>query len=123
MAEQKQRAQADRTKQREKENAELRLAVRQVYVKGNPNLNSGIRNAILKEKLRAGMTMWDVIAAYSMWEYSNDPRAKDFRDSGVVSLWNLQNRVNPNPDQEEWFLQRGKDRKHLSFKKGLLASY
>ena len=126
LAEQKQRARADRDKQRARDNEQLRLAVRQLYIDDKPALSADIRKAILKEQLKAGMTMWDVIAAYSLWEYVGDPRAARYRDTGVVSQWNLADRRQPTTSatpQEEWILRREKETRHLYFKNGLLADW
>jgi hypothetical protein len=126
LAEQKQRAREQRTKQRERDDEQLRLAVRQLYVNDHPALRADFRKAILKERLKTGMNMWEVIAAYSLWEYTSDVQVARYRDTGVVSLWRLVDRrqtTTAHPRQEEWVLQRQKDVRHLYFSDGMLAAW
>ena len=124
LAEQKQRMLAERRKQNEKDNQALRLALRQAYLSQHPELNEDIRKAILKEKLHVGMSMWDVIAAYSLWQYTSDARVSKYRETGVPPLWELAGRQQTKVGQdEEWVLQRQKDTQHLYFQKGALTSW
>ena len=126
VAEQKQRTRTEREKQMERDNQEVRLAVRQLYINEHPALSADFRKAILKERLKAGMTMWDVIAAYSLWQYTIDSRLAKYRESGVVGLWTLADRrqtTTAQVRQEEWILQRQKDTQRLYFESGTLTAW
>jgi hypothetical protein len=126
LAEQKQRIRADREKKRELYNQQLRLVVRQHYLKTHPALSRAISKAILQERLKVGMTKWDVIAAYSLWEYTDDPEAAEYRESGVVALWSLVDRrqtTAPGAPQEEWTLQRQREIRRLQFENGMLTAW
>jgi len=125
IAEQKQQFREDRAKQLDREGAALRLSVRQFYLTEHPTLRDDIRKAILHERLRAGMTTWDVIASYSLWAYTTDPAVAKYRDSGVTALWALVNHQAPTADapREQWDLQRDKDVQHLYFEKGALTRW
>jgi hypothetical protein len=125
LAEQKQRFRADRAKQQKRDEEALRLALRQSYLAEHLALPADIQKAILKERLTAGMTTWDVIAAYSLWGYTTDPRVARYRDSGVTSLWTLVQHQAGTADlpREEWVLERQKDIQHLYFEKGTLTRW
>ncbi len=125
VAERKQRAQTQRADQREREEASLRLAVRQRYLTDYAPANAAIRKAILKEGLKVGMTTWDVIASYSLWAYTTDARIAPYRDTGVAALWTVVKRetTSSQTQQEEWILQRRKDVQHLYFTRGLLTGW
>lgn len=125
LAEQKQQANAERAKLRERESEQLRTAVREAYVNEHPNLHPDIRKAILKEHLKAGMGPWDVIAAYSLWQYTSDPSFANYRNTGVFPEWQLMQRqpATAQSNKEEWVLRRGKDTQHLSFENGALVRW
>jgi hypothetical protein len=126
LAEQKQQARAERAKQLDKENEKLRLAVRQFYVDQHPALSADIRKAIFKERLKVGMSMWDVIAAYSLWEYTTESQGANYRGIGVVALWRLVDRrqtATAQGQQDEWILRRQNDTQHLYFQSGALTAW
>jgi hypothetical protein len=126
IAQQKQRTRAEREKRMERDDQKLRLALRQFYINEHPALSADFRKAILKERLKVGMTMWDVIAAYSLWEYTTDSRVAKYRESGVVGLWTLADRRQTTTAQvrlEEWIMQRKKDTQHLYFESGTLTAW
>jgi hypothetical protein len=125
LAAQKQKEHAERTKELARQNKQLREAVRQAYVNEHPTLNANVRKAILKENLTEGMSNWDVIAAYSLWQYTSDPRVAGYRESGVAPLWTLVKwqLATTQASQDEWILQRGKDTQFLFFEKGELVRW
>jgi hypothetical protein len=126
LAEQKQQARAGRAKQIDKENEKLRLSVRQFYIDQHPTLSAEFRKAILKERLKVGMSMWDVIAAYSLWEYATEPQAASYRNIGVLPLWRLADRrqtVTAQGQQDEWILRRENDTQRLFFQSGALTEW
>jgi hypothetical protein len=123
LAEQKQNMRAERAKQIEKENEQRRVMLRQLYVNEHPELSAAIRKAILKERPKVGMTMWDVVAAYSLWEYTSDPQLAKYRAGGVTALWTLTDRRQTGQAQEQWILQRKKDTQRLTFANGTLTAW
>jgi hypothetical protein len=123
LAEQKQQVRDQLAKQNAEYNEKLRLAVRQVYVQDHPELSAEVRRAILKEKIRTGMTAWHVIAAYSLWDYTSDPASGRYREAGAPSLWTIADRRQTTTGavfQEEWMLQRDKKTQHLYFENAVL---
>jgi hypothetical protein len=125
LAEQKQQALAQRKKENDKFNEAVRLTVRQIYVQDHPDLSADIRKAILKERLKAGMSAWQVVAAYSMWEYTTDPKMARYRGIGAVPLWALagQRQTAGKTEQAEWILQRQTATQHLYFENGILTKW
>lgn len=124
VAERKQQALLQRNKEKDKDNQTVRLAVRRVYLKDHPELSSNIRKAILEERIQTGMSAWQVIAAYSLWEYADHPSAAKYRGIGAMPLWTLTDRrltTAGQTQQEEWTLQRQKDRQSLYFENGILT--
>ena len=125
IAERKQVARTQREKENERNNQTLRLTVRQLYLQDHPKLSAATRKAILKERISIGMTTWDVIAAYSLWEYTSDARLAKYRDIGAPALWFLINRsqtMTGNTQHEQWVLARQKDTQHLLFENGILTT-
>ncbi len=113
-------------KEKEKHNQAVRLAVRRVYLQDHPELSSPVRKAILKERLEKGMNAWQVIAAYSLWDYSNDPSAAKYRAIGAMPLWALTDRRVATAGQtqiEEWTLEKNKDIQYLHFENGILTKW
>jgi hypothetical protein len=124
LAEEKRQALANRRKQDEKVEAAKRLAVREIYVQDHPDLKPEIRKAILKERIKVGMSVWQVIAAYSLWEYTNDPQTAKYRSVGTLPLWTLADWRQAAPGQiQQWTLRRQKETKHLFFEEGLLKKW
>jgi hypothetical protein len=126
IAEAKQQALVQQNKGKEKYNQTVRLAVRRVYLQDHPQLASDIRKAILNEKLEKGMSVWDVIAAYSMWEYADPSSAAKYRGIGAEPLWTLMDRRVTTAGQiqnEEWTLQRKKAVQYLHFENGILTKW
>ena len=125
IAQQKQQALAHREKQKEQENRDLRVAVRRAYVQDHPELSAEISQAILQEKLRIGMTASEVVATYSLWEYTTDPNSARYRQAGVLALWTLSDRrqTPAKPGQEWWWLTRKKEARQLHFENGKLTGW
>jgi hypothetical protein len=125
VAEQKQRALAQRDKQKEVDNRALRLAVRQLYVEDHQDMSSEIRKAILKEQLKVGMTPQQVVAAYSLWEYTTEPSVAKYKEPGSLALWTLLDRRQTTAEvgHEQWVLMRQRDTRDLYFDKGALTGW
>jgi hypothetical protein len=124
IADQKQQARARRQADNDKRNEELRRATRQLYVQDHPDLKPDVRKAILKERIKIGMTDWQVIAAYSLWEYTSDASVARYRDLGAAPLWTIADRRQTSAGQtrqEQWTLEREKATQTLYFENGLLT--
>ena len=79
------------------------------------------------EQIKVGMTPWQVVAAYSLWEYTTDPSAARYKQIGALELWTLLDRrqtatAHAQP-QEEWALQRHRNTRYLYFQKGTLTAW
>ena len=72
-----------------------------------------------------GMNAWHVVAAYSLWEHTTDPRVARYRDIGAQPLWALVNRgqtTTGNIQTEQWVLSKQKETQYLSFENGTLTA-
>ncbi len=110
-------------REKEKYNQTVRLAARQVYLQDHPGLSSDIRKAILDERIKKGMDAWQVIAAYSLWDYADHPSAAKYRGIGAMPLWTWTDRritTNGPVQMDEWTLQKQKETQHLFFEDGIL---
>jgi hypothetical protein len=126
VAAQKEQARAGRHKELERENQTLRLEVRKLYVNDHPELSAKFRKAILKEKIKAGMTPWQVIAAYSLWEYTTDPSGANYKSMGAPALWALADRRQTpggQSQQEYWVLKRDRNTRYVYFQNGAVTEW
>jgi hypothetical protein len=126
VAEQKQRAREAILKERDQQNQGLRLQARRLYVTDNPQMSPKTRKAILNEEIKVGMNVWDVVAAYSLWEYTTDPAVAKYKAVGAPPLWTVLNKSESRTAQavqEHWVLKRLENIRYMHFENGSLKTW